>query len=408
MNKSDSERISAVLELAGGIQVAEKEADLIVVNACTVRQKGVDRIFGKVHNWNKNKMRGQDLKTVLTGCVLPADQKKMNEQFDFVFNIKELNKFAEFIGTELDYDHYLQIKPRLKSKFYAFVPIMTGCNNFCSYCAVPYVRGREKSRPMAEILQEVRQFVMQGAKHITLLGQNVNSYEYGFAELLRAVHDVDGVKRLEFTSSHPKDMTDEVIACLALPKMMNHFHLPLQAGDDQVLQKMNRDYTCADYLKLIEKIRNARPCICIGTDIIVGFPGETKEQFENTFEFFKKIKFDNAYIAKYSPRPGSKAAELEDDVSYEEKNRRWNVLEDLLKEFIAQKNQSFVGREAQVLVDKIVETHGNAFFLEGESRDKKRIRFKAAEELFGQEVNVKITKALQWGLFGIKKLKTLS
>ncbi|MFH0814556.1 MAG: MiaB/RimO family radical SAM methylthiotransferase [Candidatus Falkowbacteria bacterium] len=424
MNKSDSERIAAVLDMActdiGGVgwnAGDEKDADLIVVNACSVRQTAIDRIWGKLKLWNKWKKK-RPLKVVLTGCVLPADMEAFNKRFDFIFNIKELDKFAKFLGADLEYSDYFNVQPLSgapigSSPYIASVPIMTGCNNFCAYCAVPYVRGRERSRPAQDILAEIEKLVREGRKHVILLGQNVNSYcapeqnfcsrdnkyTHDFAKLLWEVNKIEGITRLEFSSAHPKDLHDEVIALLALPKMMNYLHLALQAGDNEILKAMNRKYTAEDYFKLIEKIRAAKPGVHIGTDIIVGFPGETIEQFENTYKFFEKVGFDNAYISKYSARPNSAAALLDDDVSKEEKSRQWNKLHELFKNFVQARNESFVGKDVEVLVMKKV---GDCW--EGESREKKKVRFAvvAEENLLGQEVVIEITKALAWGLYGKK------
>ncbi|MBI5254297.1 tRNA (N6-isopentenyl adenosine(37)-C2)-methylthiotransferase MiaB [Candidatus Falkowbacteria bacterium] len=417
MNKSDSERIAAVFEHVNWSAGDEKDADLIVVNACSVRQTAIDRIWGKLKLWNKWKKK-RLLKIVLTGCVLPNDMKAFQGRFDFIFNINELDNFSKFLGCDLDYVDYFNIQPlsgapTSSAPYVALAPIMTGCNNFCAYCAVPYVRGREKSRLAKEILAEIETLVGQGKKHVILLGQNVNSYcapeqifcssdnkcTHDFAKLLWEVNKIDGITRLEFSSSHPKDLHDEVIELLALPKMMNYLHLPLQAGDNEILEKMNRKYTVEDYLKLIEKIRASRPSIHIGTDVIVGFPGETEEQFENTYKFFEEVGFDNAYISKYSPRPNSAAALLNDDVSKEEKSRRWNKLHELFKKFVQARNESFVGKNVEVLVMKKTED-----CWEGESREKKKVRFAAdvGVDLLGKEVVVNITKALAWGLCGKK------
>jgi tRNA-2-methylthio-N6-dimethylallyladenosine synthase len=217
-----------------------------------------------------------------------------------------------------------------------------------------------------------------------------------FAKLLWEVNKIDGITRLEFSSSHPKDLSDEVIELLAMPKMMNYLHLALQAGDNETLARMNRKYTVEDYWKLIEKIRAARPGIHIGTDIIVGFPGETKEQFENTYKFFEKVRFDNAYISQYSPRPNSSAASMADDVSRTEKRRRWDKLHGLFKKFVQEKNESMVGSIVRVLVIKKV---GDSW--DGYCRENKKVRFPAgAKDFLGKEVAVKVVRALNWGLFG--------
>jgi tRNA-2-methylthio-N6-dimethylallyladenosine synthase len=234
-------------------------------------------------------------------------------------------------------DDYFDVPPIRADKFSAFVPIMTGCNNFCSYCAVPFTRGREKSRPAKKIINEVRVLVKNGYKEITLIGQNVNSYKdkkINFTKLLKTINALSGEFRLSFLTSHPKDMSDKLIATMAeCEKLKKELHLPIQSGDNTILRKMNRHYTVAHYKKLIKKIRKQIPGIKISTDIIVGFPGETKKQFQNTVKLAKTINFDKAYIAKYSPRPGTAAARLKDDIPAAEKTRRWRMLDTLINKF---------------------------------------------------------------------------
>ncbi len=322
MNISDSERLATILEKKGyePAKSADK-ADLIVINACSVRQRAIDRVFDKIHKF-KNK------KIVLAGCVLEADRKKLKGRVEFW-------KPDEYFDT---------IAPLRQNKFSAFVPIMTGCNNFCSYCAVPFTRGREKSRRPAAILNEAKLLIKKGFKEIILLGQNVNSYrsdKTDFPKLLKKLVELPGNFRLNFLTSHPKDMSDELIEIIAKnDKIISAIHLPVQSGDNEILRKMNRRYTVAHYENLIKKIRAAfkkcRPSFPapeISTDIIVGFPSETKKQFQNTFNFCKKINFSKAYIAQYSPRPGTAAVKLKDDVPTKEKKRRWRILDTLVNKF---------------------------------------------------------------------------
>lgn len=468
MNKSDSERIAAVLERAGYKPAKnEKQADLIVVVACSVRQSAVDRIYGKLRQFAKLKTCNLKLKIILTGCVADKDKEKLKDKFDLILDTQEMSnlKFQNLELTRsvimserseskdlksqnLNSDSgfqipslesfkremgYLKIKPRYATKFAALVPIMTGCNNFCSYCVVPYVRGREVSRDIKDILTEVKNLVKNGCLEITLLGQNVNAYKpmdvenfsknnpyfntekfankihhggkcpqsdyqnYGnaFAALLWEINQVPGLERVHFTAPHPHDMTSEVIEALILPKMVNYLHLPVQSGDDEVLRKMNRKYTAGDYLKLVKKIKKKKPDIALGTDIIVGFPGETKKQFENTVKLYKKVGFDIAYLAMYSPRAGTAAEKLEDDVPQVEKKRRWNVLQDLMKKITLEKNRKYVGRAVSVLVDEYKE--GRCI---GNSREMKRVRFLGKKNMVGKIFNVKIKKAYEWILEG--------
>jgi len=347
MNKSDSERIISVLEKRGYRPASkENEADLIVINVCSIRQSAVNRVYAKVNKYFKKK------RIILTGCILKEDKKELKD------------KVAEFWHP----DKYFACLPKYQSKISAFVPIMTGCNNFCAYCVVPYTRGREKSRPAKKIIKEVKSLIGKGCKEIVLLGQNVNSYtraaaksksaslsfppssrkrdsvaeeedlssspkdrSINFPKLLKKINDVEGNFRFNFVTSHPKDMSDELIETMAeCQKLIKEIHLPVQSGDNEILKKMNRHYTTAQYKNLIKKIREKIPGIKISTDIIVGFPGETKKQFQNTVKLAKEIKFEKAYIAKYSPRQGTLAFKLKNNVSPQEKKTRWQILEKLI------------------------------------------------------------------------------
>jgi len=332
MNNSDAERIETVLNGLGYKKTGkEKDADLIVAVACSVRQAAIDRIHGKVRNWQREKQK-RKLVTVLTGCVLATDKKKFTESFDLVFNIENLTLLPEMLHSMKETDvrergKYLTLKPMHSSGFQALVPIMTGCNNFCAYCAVPFTRGREYSRPAEDIISEVKELVENGCKEITLLGQNVNSYGNdkkdlpNFAELLSKINDIPGDFWIRYITSHPKDMSQDLIKkFVQCSKVCGYLHLPLQAGSSEVLKNMNRNYTYEHYKNLIERVRAVKPNIAISTDIIVGFPGETIEQFEDTMEAFKDLKYDMAYIAQYSPRSGTKAASFDDNVDKKKKN----------------------------------------------------------------------------------------
>lgn len=333
MNISDSQRIAQKLDNLGYKSAAEKGADLVIVNACSVRQHAVDRIWGKIKIWqNANK------KIMITGCVLPQDKKKLAEKNIVFFNIKDLPKILK----QSEIKDYFNIRPKMSGKI-AYIPIMTGCDNFCSYCAVPYTRGREASRPMKDIIIEVENALNAGFKNILLLGQNVNSYckrtcgyntksnNFDFIQLLKIIDEIPKDFQFNFISSNPHDMSEEIILTLAkLKKWPHELHLPMQSGDDEILRKMNRKYTSNQYLKLVLKLRSQISDLQLSTDIIIGFPSETKKQFENTVKICKKINFDKAYIAQYSPRPGTAAAKLKDDVPKVEKKRRWLVIDKLI------------------------------------------------------------------------------
>lgn len=413
MNYADAERVAAVLNKLGYKKTpSEKDADLIIVVACSVRQSAVDRIYGKIEQWRQMK-KGRKLITILTGCVLPYDKNKMKRYFDIILDIKDILKLPKFLSKynfNIPTKNYLCLKPQYSSKYSAFVPIMTGCDNFCTYCAVPYTRGREYSRPQKEILAEVKQLVKKGYKEIILLGQNVNSYGHQkdkiyidnkpFINLLKAINAVPGYFWLRFISNHPKDMTEDLIkVLLKLKKVTPYIHLPLQAGDNMVLKKMNRPYTTKQYLEQVKLIRKYIPGVAITTDIIVGFPGETTKQFNNTLRVAKKTKFDMAYLAQYSPRPGTAAAKLKDDVPKEEKKRREQALNVLIKQTALKNNKKLLNTVQEVLVDGFKDG-----FYYGRTKTYKVVKFKAAKNLIGQFARLKITRAEPWKLEGnIKK-----
>lgn len=350
MNISDSERISAVLDSTKYKMTPNvNKADLIVVNMCSVRQSAVDRVYGLIQKFKKTRSAKPNLKTILTGCILKKDKKIFTKGFDYIVNIKNIKKLPQILkinpihpGQKLRDSvfftpgSYLDITPKYSSKFSANVPIMTGCNNFCAYCVVPYTREREVSRPAKEIIKEIKKLIKSGHKEIWLLGQNVNSYEDGktnFPKLLKMVNDIPGDFMLNFTTSHPKDFSDDLIKTMVkCKKLSKRLNLPIQSGDDEILKKMSRPYTVAQYKNLVKKIRKAIPDISLSTDVIVGFPGETKKQFQNTVKTFKEIGFDLAFINKYSPRAGTAAAKMKDDVPIAEKKRREKVLIKLINE----------------------------------------------------------------------------
>lgn len=306
-NVADSERIAAKLEKHGYKKIDSPEkANLVVINTCSVRQSAINRVYGKL-----NKLKNK--KIILAGCVIESDKKKMAD------------KIWQFWRP----DEYFNCKPIYESKTRAYVPIMTGCNNFCSYCVVPYTRGREKSRPEREIILEIKKLIKNKYKEIWLIGQNANSYP-NFNNLLKTINNLPGRFTLHFMTSHPKDMSDKLIKTIKeCEKISREIHLPVQSGDNKILKAMNRHYTVKHYKSLIKKLRKI-PGIKISTDVIVGFPGETKAQFNNTVKLFKEIKFYKAYISKYSPRPGTAAAKLKDNVPQQEKKRRWRILNNLI------------------------------------------------------------------------------
>lgn len=382
MNQSDSERIRSVIEGMGFSEAhSEEEADLIGVVACSVRQKAIDKVYSKISKWNQWKSK-RPLLTFVSGCILPADEVKFLKLFDLVFRMEQLPELPEMIshcGVTTAYavrenplqieredgrTDFWKVKPAYSSSFEAFVPIQNGCNKFCSFCAVPYTRGREVSRASAEVLAEVERLVKGGVKTLTLLGQNVNSYgqdrpgeEVSFAELLRSVAEL--IKGLGsecwvyFTSPHPRDMTRDVLEVMAAHDCIaKQVHLPVQSGDEKLLRKMNRNHSVEAYLDIVSDIRELMPSATIFTDIIVGFTGESDLQFEQTAGLMEQVRYNMAFIAKYSPRVGARSARWEDDVTSEEKGRRLSVLSEILKRTSLEHNQGLVGQVVRVLVER--------------------------------------------------------
>lgn len=333
MNEADSERLAAVFEIQGHQSTAKiDKADVVVVNTCSVRESAENRVLGLIRNLTQRKVRRQ--KIILTGCMVGSARGKrrrysLAELKRKLPDVDEIKTIEELIGK-------VQATPKRKFKSQALVPIMEGCNHFCSYCVVPYARGEEQSQPFAEIVGEVKKLVRQGYREVTLLGQNVNRYGRDlkpvkkFSQLLRQLVKIKSLKKIAFMTSNPWDLTDDIIKALKLSKIDRCLHLPVQSGDDEILKKMNRPYTAVQYLKLLAKIKKNIPDIKISTDIIVGFPGETRKYFENTVKLCQKAGFAKAYVSRYSPRPGTAAFKLKDSVSPQEKKRRWRVLEELI------------------------------------------------------------------------------
>ncbi len=395
MNKSDSERIASVLEKMG-YKVTSKinKADLIVVNMCSVRQSAVDRVFGLSQKFAKLKTLNPKLKTILTGCILNKDKQKFAKEFDQILKFEDLLKY----------------QPKYQNNFSVFIPISNGCNMFCAYCVVPFVRGNLTCRDHREILKEAKNVVKGRAKEIWLLGQNVNDYHsptnnsINFSKLLKMINDIPGDFWIRFTSPHPKNFSDELIETTAkCEKITPYLNLPVQSGDTKILKKMNRPYTVRQYKALVKKIRNLFKKYRIGlereislsTDIIVGFPRETKKQFQNTVKLFKEIGYDMAYIAKYSPRPGTTAYKLKDNVTSAEKERRYKVLTEILKKTALKKNGKYVGKEVEVLV----EGYKNKFLF-GKTRNCKTVKFKGDKKLVGKFLKLKITSVNPFSLEG--------
>lgn len=415
MNKSDSERIAGYLEKHGWILAdTPNHANLVIFNTCGIRQRAEDRAYGLIH---KTRKENKNAKIILTGCLSNKKDvaRKLKGKVDMFLPITELeNLEVKFYNKKIKLKKldYLKLKPKYKSKISAFVPIGNGCNNFCSYCVVPYARGVEIYRQASEILDEVSYLVKNGYKEINLIAQNVNSYNdvdiaskvknINFSSLLKMVNNVKGDFWIRFSTSHPKDMSDELVCIVCESnKICEHIHLPAQSGDSDVLRKMNRKYSCQDYIKLVEKIKNIfnskktskNKQISITTDIIVGFPGETKKQFENTKKLFKDLKFDMAYVSEYSPRNGTIAVKFKDNISREEKKKRKKELMDILKKTMLENNKKYVNEIVEVLVDN---KNSSGEFV-GKTRTGKIVKIRKIQNskfknknLIGEFVKVKI------------------
>lgn len=399
MNHSDAERLRVVLADLGYTETTlEKQAKLLISMACSVRKSAIDRTYGKAHNWQKLK-KTKNVVTFLTGCVLESDKKKLEKKFDLILDINNLANLPKILGNQkLNYNRdYLKILPLRQNKFQALVPIMTGCNNFCSYCAVPYVRGREKSRPFKDVLKECQNAIQQGYKEIILVGQNVNSYQYNFPRLLATITEIPGDFWLKFISPHPKDTTLELIKVMAkYDKICKLIHLPLQAGSDKILRAMNRPYTQAKYLKLINNIYRLIPNVAISTDCIVGFPGETKTDFNQSKKVFMAANFAMAYLAQYSPRPQTSANQLTDNVSKVEKQQRELELNEILKKSSLAFNKKYLHKTIKVLVTK---KDNNSYF--GLTEHSKNVKISSSKKLkISSFYNVIITAAETWKISG--------
>jgi tRNA-2-methylthio-N6-dimethylallyladenosine synthase len=461
MNISDGERVQQVLEKMGFKPTEhEEEANLLGVIACSVRQKGIDKVYSKVAKWNKWKNK-KSLITFVSGCVLPADREQFLKRFDLVFAMSELPQFPEMIyqygvvtpaglqpmDSSFEEIHFSEIKkenssgfklkplpgldffkeesliennrtindfwhiaPKYGSGFEAFIPIQNGCNKFCTFCAVPYTRGREVSRPSDEIMNELKHLVNQGFKSITLLGQNVNSYgldkkgiELSFSGLLKEIGEFGKNSGkdfwLYFTSPHPRDMGDDVLEVISeYPCLAKQIHLPVQSGDDKVLVRMNRQHSVEKYRSIVSSIKKYIPKATVFTDIIVGFTGESDEEFENTRQLMGEFRYNMAYIAMYSPRPGAASSRWVDDIPLEIKKQRLHALSEELKKHSLEYNKKMIGKTVKVLVRGKDKKEG---YLSALTEGKIIVRFACENKsLIGSFVFVKIDSAVPFSTEG--------
>ena len=420
LNENDSEKIAGMVENLGYEKTDDlSKCDLVVFNTCCVRENAEERLFGKIGEIKKLK---EERGTIIAigGCMMQEEHilekiKKSYKYIDLVFGTHTLNKFEEDLKKiiedkkkirdviDIDGEVIEGLPIKRNDKFKASVSIMYGCNNFCSYCIVPYVRGRERSRKKEDILKEVEFLAKEGYKEITLLGQNVNSYDggdgYKFSNLLYDVCKIEGIERIRFISPHPKDFTDDVIKAIKDNKKISRIvHLPLQSGSTKVLKEMNRKYTKEQYLALAEKMRKEIPDILFSTDIIVGFPGETEEDFENTLDVVRRINYEQIFMFIYSRRVGTVADKMENQIPEEIKHKRFERLKKLYDDNVSKNNEKFIGKVEKILVDG--ESKNNENMLTGRNDANKVIIFEGSKDLIGKMINVKITEEHKWYLKG--------
>ena len=422
-NENDTERIRRMLNEAGFEFTEEtKEADVVLYNTCAVRENAEDKVFGRLGILKHIKEEGHDMLIGVCGCMVQQEHitgkiKKVHEHVDLVFGTHALYKMPELLykamqskGVVVDIEDsegaIAEDIPMLRDYAQkAWVSVMYGCNNFCSYCIVPYVRGRERSREPLAGINEVKELVKNGCTEISLLGQNVNSYgkdldiEIDFSDLLRMVNEVEGVERIRFMTSHPKDFGDKLIAAMKeCDKVCHQLHLPFQAGSDKILNEMNRHYTRDEYLEKIRKVKEEIPDISLSTDVIVGFPTETNEDFLETLDMLRQVEFDNIFSFIYSRREGTPAAKLDFVLSEEEIHHNFDRLLEVQNEISKRKNEAYVGRVERVLVDGASKNDPN--MLSGRCDSSKIVNFRGDASLIGKYVNVLITEARTWSLNG--------
>lgn len=432
LNENDSEKLCGMVEEMGYVKTNNlEEVNLSIFNTCCVRENAEDKLFGKLGELKRQKEK-RGIIIAIGGCMMQekhiTDKIKTSYPFvDMLFGTHTLHKFPEDLYNvlkkgmkqediiDIDGKIYEDLPIKRESRIKASVTIMNGCNNFCSYCIVPYVRGRERSRHPKEIINEVRELAKDGYKEVILLGQNVNSYlkvekqkniqfeEYegvnSFATLLKAINEIDGIERIRFVSPHPKDFTEDVINAIAdCEKVCKLIHLPLQSGNTKVLKEMNRKYTKEQYLNLVEKIKKSIPNVTLSTDIIVGFPGETDDEFEDTLDVVKKVKFEQVYMFMYSRRKGTPGDKMKNQIPDIMKHERFNKLKDLVESQIEENNRKYIGTIQKVLVEG--RSKNNSEMLTGRTDSNKVVIFKGETELINEIIELKILSQHMWYLKG--------
>lgn len=421
-NVADGEKIKGML-CAMGYEMTDNidEADLVLYNTCAIREHAQDRIYGNVGALKQKKREKPDMIIALCGCMMQqqyvADRIKESFRYvDLVFGTHVMHKLPEFIYrclcsgqrvfdiTDSDGNIVEGLPIKRDGTFKAWVPIMYGCNNFCSYCIVPYVRGRERSRNFEDVITEVKQLIAAGYKEITLLGQNVNSYnkdlseKYRFPALLKAINDIDGDFIIRFMTSHPRDCTKELLETMAeCDKIAKHLHLPFQSGNDRVLKEMNRHYDRKKYLSLIDYAYNLMPDLSITSDVIVGFPGETYEEFSDTLSLIEYVKYTSLFTFIFSPRPGTKAADMDDPITREEKGKWFSELTSTQEKIAGERTALMKGKTYRVLVEEKGRKDG---FLSGRTQGNVIIEFEGSESLIGSFCEVTVTEPKTWILYG--------
>ncbi len=424
MNEYDSDKMRDVLKASHGLEITQnpEDADVLLLNTCSIREKAQEKVFSAVGRWKKIKDKRPEIIIGVGGCVASQEGEAIQKRapyVDIVFGPQTLHRLPELLNqarrgkqkvVDISFPEIEKFdslpEPRAEGPK-AFVSVMEGCSKYCTYCVVPYTRGEEISRPLNDVIAEIELLAQQGVREINLLGQNVNAYRgemddgdiASFSLLLHYVAAVDGIERIRFTTSHPLEFTDDIIeAYTEIPQLVSHLHLPVQSGSNRILSAMKRGHTREDYLQIMEKIKQARPGISLSSDFIIGFPGETDEEFEETMRLIEEVGFDFSYSFIYSPRPGTPAAEFEDAIPMDVKKQRLERLQTRLTEMTQAISKSMIGTVQTVLVEGV--SRKNPLHMTGRTENNRAVNFAAHPRLAGQFVDVLITEALPNSLRG--------